>query len=121
MATVSEFHLEGASSRSSGEQLMAETDSEDGYPAQVHHSSDALNGGLHERGITGTIRNKETVVIRARQRWKIVVPRHDFDLDTPLYQTPQLVIFETNIDANDLDGTPRGMLEGGRGIRRVSL
>lgn len=111
-SSVAKLHLLSLGARGSSEKLVTKTDSKDGRSRLIKGYPDMLNSLLHHSGISRTIRYKESIILLASQLWEIIVPRNDLDLDTTSDQAAQLVVLETNIDANDAYWTARRMLQG---------
>ncbi|KAK1914547.1 hypothetical protein P3342_010536 [Pyrenophora teres f. teres] len=109
---VTELHLDSASTRCAGQQLVTKTDTENWCPSFVHGRLDVLDRGLHHSWITRAVGDEETVILFASKLREVVVPRDLQHLDSSLYQASQLVVFETDVDGNDTHGAARGVLEG---------
>ncbi|KAF3384345.1 hypothetical protein F1880_003105 [Penicillium rolfsii] len=121
VATVTEQHLGGGSADGAGNQLVTETDTEDWCPGILQGLGQVVDSGGQGGGVTRTVGNEQTVVVLASQGGEIVVPGHDHDLDATGKQAAQLVIFHTNIQAQNPDGAARRVLEGHIGWGSVEL
>jgi hypothetical protein len=97
VTSVTKLHLQGFSARRPREQLVSKTDAENGCSGLVHCRLDVLHRFLHHGWVTRTVRDEQTIVLFARQTREVVVPWHDFDLDSSSQQTSQLVVFEANV------------------------
>jgi hypothetical protein len=71
-----------------------------------------LHGLLHHGRITRAIGDEEAIVVLTSKGWEIVVPRTDHDLNASLEQTPQLIVLQTNIQAQYTQGSSRWVFQG---------
>ena len=60
---------------------------------------------FHNGRITWSIGDEQTIIFLASQLREVVVPRDDLNLDTSVDQAAQLVVLQTNIDANNTHGS----------------
>ena len=96
---VTELHLVGASTCGESEQLVAETDTEDGNvggdrPLQL------VDGGLSHLGITGTVTEEDSVVLLAMSL-QVVVEGHHRHLHLTLAQTANDVVLDTAVHSHN--------------------
>ena len=117
--TITELHFDCLSPGSSGEQLVAQTDTKDGGPSFSHGRFDMLDGVLHHGWVSRAVGDEQTVVFTACELGEIVIPGYDLDFDTSSDEASQLVIFQADVDAKNTNRAPRGMLEGCGWVGRV--
>lgn len=70
-----------------------------------------LHGLLHYCRVTGTVGDKKTIVVLASKGWKIIVPWADHDLYASLQEAPQLVVLQSNIQAQYAYRSTRGVFQ----------
>ncbi|KAI6769203.1 hypothetical protein HG531_010307 [Fusarium graminearum] len=105
VASVTELHLLGGGTSSTGEELVTQADTKDGDLVLLEDGSDVLDGVLEDGGVTGTVGEEETIEF-VNGAGNIVVPGADKDFDTTLEEAPQLVELHTDIEAQNTDSTP---------------
>lgn len=105
MTAVTELHLHGRSTRSSGEQLVTQADTEDWHSSFLDVLLNVLDSLLHHCWVTGTVGDEQTIVLLACKSREVVVPWHLNNLDTSVDEASQLVVLKTDIDSHDSDGT----------------
>ena len=105
VAAVTELHLEGLGAGGASEKLVTKTDTEDGCPGLLHSGLNVLDGVLHDRWVTGSVGQEETVVVLSSERREVIVPGHDLDLNTALDEAAQLVELETDINTQNTHGS----------------
>jgi hypothetical protein len=105
VTTVTELHLLGGGTSSTGEELVSQADTEDGDLVLLEDRGDVLDGVLEDGGVTRTVGEEKTVEL-VDVGGDVVVPRANKDLDTTLEEAPQLVVLHTDIEAQNTDSTP---------------
>jgi len=110
VSTVSELHLESARTSSSSEKLMSKTNTKNWCPILCHCRSDMFDSLVHDRWITRTVRDEETIVILASKGWKVIVPRTDENFYASLQEAAQLVVLQSNIQTQNTYGSTGRML-----------
>jgi hypothetical protein len=112
VTTVTELHLGGLGADGAGNQLVTETNAEDGYPGILEHLGEVVDSDCQSRRVTGTVGHEQTVVVLSSKGGEVIVPRDNHDLHTASKQATQLVVLHTNIQAKNTHSTAGGMLEG---------
>ena len=105
MTSVAVLHLDRLGTRGAGKQLVSQTDTEDGDSSLADVGLNVLDSLLHQCWVTRTVRDEETIVLLACQRREVIVPGNDLDFDTTLDEASKLVVLETNINADNADGS----------------
>lgn len=82
VASVTKLHLDRVGTNSPGEQLVSETDTEDGDFAFLHSLGDVLHSSGDRGWVTGTVGEEETVIFASSEGMEIVIPRNDQDFNT---------------------------------------
>lgn len=121
VAAVTELHLDSAGSSCSGEELVAQADTEDGDDILGDGGRDPLHSLLQDSRVARTVGQEETIVLNSSTRSEVVIPGAHEDLDTPLEEASQLVVFHTDVDAENSHGAPRRVLESRAGGGLVQL
>lgn len=103
MSTVTKLQLQGAGTCSSGKQLVSEADTKDWCALLLDGSLDVVDGLGHHGWITWTVGDEETIVVLASKGWEIIVPRAYQNLNTAGDQASELVVLETDVQAEDTD------------------
>jgi hypothetical protein len=112
VTAVTELHLGGLGAHGAGNQLVAQTDTEDGYAGVLKHLGEVLGGGSQGGRVTGTVGHEETIVVLTSEGGEVVIPRNDQDLHTAGQKATQLVVLHTDIQAEHTHSTAGGVLEG---------
>lgn len=110
VSTVSKLHLESARTSSSSEKLMSKTNTKNWRPILCYCRCDMFDSLVHDRWITGTVRNEETIVVLASKGWKVIVPRTDQNFYASLQEASQLVVLQSNIQTQNTYGPTGRML-----------
>jgi RNase P/RNase MRP subunit p29 len=119
VTAVTELHLERLSTRCTCEKLVAKTDTKDGCAGLIHGSLDVLDGSLHLCGITGTVRDEQTIVVLASELREVVVPRDLQDFDTSSQETSQLIVLKTDINGHYTHRAAGRVLQGRGGVGSI--
>jgi len=98
LATVAVLHLAGLCAGGEGEQLVTETDAKDGL-VLLQGLLEVGNGGLALGWVAGAVAHKETVILVIV---KVIVPRHNRELDAALGKAADLVVFLKKIKKNSM-------------------
>lgn len=77
----------------------------------LKRASNMFDGLLSHCWISRAIGQKETIVCLTSKSWKVVVPWHDFDLDSSTDKTSQLIELEANINTKNTNNSTGGMLQ----------
>ena len=112
VTAVTELHLLGLGTGRAGDQLVTQTDTKDRGAALIERLGQVFDGFRGHDGVTGSVRNEQTIVVLARKGREIVVPGDDQDFDTASQQTTQLVELQADVQAQHADRTARGVFEG---------
>lgn len=99
VTSVSELHLKSGSACRPGQELMTKADTEDGGAVALHSRRDVLDGGIHHSRVSRTIGYEKTIVIFSGELGEVVVPRTDQNLNAAIQETPQLVVFQSDVQA----------------------
>jgi hypothetical protein len=110
VSTVSELHLESARASSSSEKLMPKTNTKNWCPILCHCRCNMFDSLVHDRWITGTVGDEETIVVLASKGWKVIVPRTDQNFYPSLQEAAQLVVLQSNIQTQNTYGSTGRML-----------
>ncbi|KAH0294696.1 carbamoyl-phosphate synth, partial [Aureobasidium sp. EXF-3399] len=104
VASVTVLHLDRLGTGGAGEQLVSQTDTEDGNSGLADVGLNVLDSLLHQCRVTRTVGDEETIVLLASQGREVVVPGDDLDLYTTLDEASKLVVLETDVNADNADG-----------------
>ena len=104
-STVTVLELEGAGSCCSGEELVTETDSEDGELGEGEGGSETVDGGGEGGGVSRSVLDEQSVEGLLGRLEVVVVPGDDLDLDSSLDEAPDLVVLHPDVDAEHSEGT----------------
>ncbi|KAI3479544.1 hypothetical protein L1887_58356 [Cichorium endivia] len=113
VATVTELELLGLGTGGESEQLVTETDTEDGDHVgalALEQLGDAGDGGAARDRVTGTVGDEETVE-GGDVGEEVVVPRDDVELDAAGGEASNLVVLHTDVERKDADGATGGVEE----------
>lgn len=121
VTTVTKLHLGRPCACSLSDKLMAETNTKNRGLVRLEELRDVGDRSAHDRGITGSIGNEETVVLGASLSREIVVPRADQNLNAALEEAAQLVVLHAYIETQNSEGAPGGVLEGSLRCRLIQL
>lgn len=110
MTSVTKLHLLCGGTGSASQELVTQADTKDGGFVLLHNGGDVLDGSLENGGVTGTVGDEETVVLLAGGLGQVVVPWADHDLNAALEEAAQLVVFHTDVDAQNTNGAAGGVL-----------
>jgi hypothetical protein len=121
VTAVTELHLAGCSTDGAGNQLVTQTDTEDRCAGILECLGQVIDSGCESSGVTGSVGDKQTIVVLACQGGEVVVPGNNHDLNTTGQQAAELVVFHTNIQAQNADVPSRGVLESNIRGGRVKL
>jgi hypothetical protein len=105
VTAVTELHLGSLGADGAGNQLVTQTDTENGCASILEHLGEVLGGDIQGGRVTGTVGHEETVEVLSSKGREIVVPRDDQDFNATGEQAAQLVILHTNIQAEHADST----------------
>lgn len=91
---------------------MTETDTEDGEGSSFDSFGEHGSSRLESGGITGTVRNEETVERFFVGREVVVIVRDDLEFDSSLREAPDLVVLHSDVDAENSKGSTGRVLKG---------
>ena len=100
---------------------MSQADAKDWGSVLFHGRSEVLDCLFHHGGITRTVGDEETIVVFASKTWEVIIPGADQDLYSSRQKASQLVVFQTNIQAQNTYRPARGMFESSRGLGGVEF
>lgn len=103
VAAVTKLHLQGTCARCSREELVAKADTEDWGAVLLNGGFDVVDGFSHHSWITWAVGDEETIVVLSSKGGEVVVPWAYKDLNTTPDEAPQLVVLESDIQAQYSD------------------
>src|SRR5262249_16262952 len=121
MTAIAEFHFRGLGASSSCKQLMAQTDAEDRGSCFAQSDFQVFDSRFDHCWISRTVREKEAICVLPQQSRKVVIPRYHLDFNTARDKAAELIVFQTNINADDSYGSTGGMAQSLGGFGQVYL
>ena len=112
MATVTELHLLSLGTGGACNQLVTQTDTEDGGSAFFEGFGQVCDGGGGHGRVTGTVGDEQTIIVLPGEVREIIIPGNNQDFNSTGKQATQLVEFQTHVQAKYPDWTAGGVFEG---------
>jgi hypothetical protein len=90
---------------------MTETDTKYGRPSLLERLCQVVNRRRECGWVTRTVRDEKTIIVLSSECGEIVVPGNDKHFNTTSEEATQLVELETDVQAENAEGTAGGVLE----------
>lgn len=101
VGTVAVLHLDGAGAGGQGEQLVTHADTHDGNLRGLHEGAEVVDGLLAVSGVTGTVGDKDTVVV-VGNLLDLEVVGEDGHTGATADQAAEDVLLDTAVDQGDV-------------------
>ena len=108
-ANFAKTPVRGYTRHDTEETAVTETDAKYRSIRTLHECGESCNGRLDHCGVSGSIRDEEAIEGLFVVAQEVMVPRNDFQLDASRYETPNLVVFHSNVDRQHSQRPAGGM------------